>query len=575
MKLTGHVKFTLRDESGKIIRTEEDHNTITPALASIFNHNIAGTVDFTKLTPILTKLLGGVCLWNGSLDDTSIFLPRQTSAQLTAHAGQNQTGGIEGDTTKGELDTNEEGGSGPVENGYRWVWRWNQSQGNGRISGLTLCHADVGDFYHQIDNSAMTGFSPVEDLSNYSLNANNFSYSDGSPQVADLPKVVGITLPHGSEDPIHGLDTIPVGFYGDANHVVSIELVEDRQDQAGTGGGDWRYGHYNIYISKFTGTGLWLLQDLADLSVERTISVPVKWQWGNTTSLGRGIHYVAYDEEIKHLYVFTLGTPAYLNWYPQPTAQTFWYRWYNFDASFEYKDIDLETGTVTTKQSGSLGDMITGFVFKIHEEQYEPILLKVIDGKIIMPKYNAYSMDVQREIPIGSGHMETVTISDYEAIYRDKTSAGGVCVNMRTGEVTDFVRGPISSDSGNDRACSSQIALGNGRSMFPTSLIEPLSSQEGAGPIYTNYRSRSITRDNSIFGTGFRNSRLYTSQKSDSLIMFATLPIKNTSGDRLRGALLNKMYQASVYRLNSVVEKQPGQTMTVEYTILQDAEEQT
>lgn len=576
MKLKGTAEIQIINKDGTVAHREKHTNTITQALQKIFENNLGATVDYRKLTPILDKLIGGVCAWDGILDETSIYLPKQTNATLTAHAGQHTYASASDDPTRGNPSTSDED-YGPTEdgNGFTWVWTFDESQGVGDITGLTLTHSDVGDYYNQLDSTTLpSDFEPVEDASNYILNANTYGYDAGSPQASALPKVVGLNLPRASsDDPIHGLDKIPLGFYKDKNHVVSVEMVEDREDHAGIGGGDWRYGHYNIYISRFNGDEIWLRDTLGDLrpEEEKTIAASVQWQWANTTSLGRGIHYLAYDEEIRHLYIFTLGIPDYVNWDPYPSQSTFWYRWWPFAPSFQYKDINLDTGEIETKQSGAIGTAIWGYCFRIHEEAYEPIVLKVIDGKIILPKYTVHSKIVRKEV--NPGEWVDVEVPDCQATYNDTTPAGGVRVNMRTGAIEDYLEGPIAYEGNNGRSYTSQIGLGSDRVMFPNALIERTPTQEGSAGFPRNYRSRTVTRTTAIFGTDNRTSRLYTAQKSDSLILYGTLPIRNQGGDRLRGAILNKMYQASVYRLNAKVTKGNDQTMKIIYRIEQEEEQ--
>ena len=89
MKLHGKATLILRDAKTGRIKFKESHsNDITPALSHILSENLAGTLDYTKILPLYSRVLGGVCLFNGNLDSTKIFLPKATEAYLVAHAGQ-------------------------------------------------------------------------------------------------------------------------------------------------------------------------------------------------------------------------------------------------------------------------------------------------------------------------------------------------------------------------------------------------------------------------------------------------------------------------------------------------------
>lgn len=578
MRLKGKAKIIIKDKkTGRIIHEEEHSNTITPALQKIFETNLSGTVSFKKLAPILDKLLGGVCLWDGTLDETSVYLPKQANAKLTAHAGQNTYSSASDDPTRGNPSTQDEA-YGPSADGasFTWVWTFDASQGVGDITGLTLTHADVGDYYNQLDENKLGGLAPIDNISNYELNSNSFTYSDASPAAADLPQVVGIKLPQASpSDPIHGLDKIPVGFYGDINHAVSFELVEDSEIDDYRGG-KARTGHVNIYISRFTGDGLWLRNSLGDLEPdpEKTISTTLPyWQWANFSSLGRCIYYFAYDESNKHFYFITLGTLASSTWYPEPTPP-YNDQWLPFSIELYIKDINLETGETAVRTANLATALYNpneeyNYVFRIHAEPYNPLQISIKDGKIILPIYYFEWKTVKR----WNGHEEVdVRVPNWDTV--STTANQGAEVNLRTGDIDAFVSGYMASEGNNGRSYTAQIPLGNERLMLPDVFVEKKATETHSGVFTYKYYSDPLTRQNQIFGSNWRFNRLFTASKEGELLHFVTLTVGNgTQGDKIRGAILNKMYQASVYRLNSKVTKRNDQTMTVVYTLEQQEEE--
>ena len=552
MKLKGIAKLTIKNEDGSIAFQEEHSNAITPALAKIFNHNLAGTVDYRKITPILNKLLGGVCLWDGTLNENSIYLPKRTEATLVAHAGQNVYASASADATRGNPNDEAEG-YGPVENGFCFVWEWGTTQGAGQITGLTLCHADIGDYYNQLDLDTMQDLAPVEDISNYSLNANDIEYSDVSPSAANLTQVVVFNK----------FDKIPLGFYGDINRVMSIEL-EETSSGGGYGGGEWRSGRVNIYISKFTGDELWLWNSPGDLvpEEEKTLHITLPhWQWANFSRLGRCIYDVAYDETNKHLYFMTLGERSYYDWEQMPSGD-FNYSWFPFSNTLWIIDIDLEAGTKQTREAElPLIDGGASYVFRAHEEPYEPRQFHIVNGCVYLPIYTCNWKTVQRFNP-QTQQWYDVRYPNYEDV--PLYSAGGAKVNLRTGAIAEYFTGPFATEGENSRSFIASLDLGNERAMGPDFMTERQSP---------NLHNRSLTRDTQLFGSNWRFNRLYVASTASSLIQYATLYKGAGGGDRIRGAILNKMYQASVFRLTRAVTKTLTQTMTVEYTILQTEEE--
>jgi len=554
MRLKGRAKITIKNADGSIAHQEEHENTITPALEKIFNHNLAGTVDFTKITPIMSELLGGVACWNGSFSSESIYLPKQEDAKLIAIAGQgnNSSSGARGSKVSGSVVKN---GNDVI--GYRWTWNWLQNQGIGRISDVTLIHKDVGDGYNQAHGSSGLSLEPLKDVSNYIIDANDFTYSSSSPLPSALPSPVGIS----------NQKKIPIGFYDDINRVVSIELVEDSVVNDPRGG-DWRQGHVNVYISKFTGTGLWIWNEIGDMQEEQVIEIKnnLVWQQANRNQLGRGIFYIAYDESIKHIYVIWGG-------YFEEASQTYPCNvdWYPYSKEIYYIDCDLTTGTQVKKTVGFASDL--AYMFRMHTNTYEPIQLQVVDGCIFMPMYY---------------------VEPLRDFVLDDEAYVGARINMRTATIEDYIEGYMAEIGSNALSYNSHCGLGNGRAMFPNSMVEKREAREtiqldylesispttglpvyGQRDVYSRYYSDPVTRTESLFASVWHQNRAYSAMKADSLIQFHTLIGDNVGGDKIRGASLNKMYIASKFHLEDSVNKNSTQTMTVEYELIQQEEEET
>lgn len=135
-KLHGHTKITLTNPDGSTEIIEKD-NVVTNWVQNIFNADVNGVIDYSLLMP-LTKMFSGCYLFNapaGDVDENSIFIPK--GSDVTAHAGDEAYVGL--DPTHGNPNLIE---SGEVTNGYRFVFDWQTSQGNGTFNtvGLTSGH---------------------------------------------------------------------------------------------------------------------------------------------------------------------------------------------------------------------------------------------------------------------------------------------------------------------------------------------------------------------------------------------------------------------------------------------------
>jgi hypothetical protein len=543
MRLKGTCKITLKDaKTGRIEHQEEHSNTITPALQNILEKNMSGTVNYAKLFPLFNKLLGGICCWNGTLDATDIFLPKQENAVLTSHAGLHQYEDPADDRSRGQLVSAQ-----LQTNGYKWTWEWGTTQGNGNISDVTLVHPDVGDYYEQSHNDFNDAFCPVEDISNYIINAYDFQNNDQtSPTAQSLPQRVGNAQQK----------RMPLGFYGDLNHVVSIELTEDEQYQSSYGG-DWRKGHVTIYISKFAGTGTYLWNEVGEPDYERKIDVPLTFAWQQANfEVVRGAFHVAYDEEIKHFYILWGGTPAYVDYDPMPDPP-FTFRAYPVSSSLHYIDVDLETGTISTMKT--ITNRQHQLMFRFLKQSYIPLQLQVVEGHIIMPLY----------------YVPKNEDGKYQYLQADSTASCGVRLDLRSSTIKDYVEELDIAYGDNSYNGTGNINLGNGRSMWLNHYVEKKASKD---LILSDLDSWFYTKAMSFpefFPNAWHTGRIFTASSVNSLVQFCIVAGNGVQdwNKRIRGALLNKMYKASAFHLQDRVIKTNTHIMTVEYTLTQEGEE--
>lgn len=347
MKIIGKVTITLRDaKTGKIDFQESHKNTVTPAIAKILSSNIAGTLDYSKLLPIYSKLLGGVCLFNGSVSASDVFLPKASDATLTAHAGQHGFS-TNDDTKRGTPNTQE---SSVFSNGVSWVWSWLQTNGNGRITDVVLTHADTGDYWNEEknNNTMSTDFCPVERVDNKIISPLEFQYYRNN---VDFPYV-------------SNSEKIPLAFIEDTDHIISVSQKANKKIE--------------VHVAKFTGSGIWLWNECGDIHDETVYEVD--------TTYNR--NYIAYDRANNKLYFLSAGDAL------------------TYNQSIQGIVLDLETGTQETwvancsstlssysnylKCDGTALPANNVTVYCAGVGLYEPNLLKqlqVIDDYIFLPVY--------------------------------------------------------------------------------------------------------------------------------------------------------------------------------------------
>ncbi len=512
MKLKGTAKITLTDRAtGKIVSQEEHSNTITPALAKIFGTNIAGTLNYSQITPVISKLLGGVCLFNGTLDNTKVFLPKAEDALLTAHAGQNAYASAEDDPKRGLPGAS----SGPITNGYKWIWEWTTT-GNGTITDVVLTHADTGDYWNESSPNSMSSFSPIDDISNGIIDPTDFYWTETG-------------VPYGS---IQNMEKIPISFITDDDHVITLEANAD---------------NITVHIGKFTGTGAWIWNNIAEIEDETTYTFePEPWQPGTFENFGIGCFYVAVaNGKLYAIYCGQTQGTIYRPWAQRMIVNI----------------LDLATGTATSSTVdcastlGSYGNYArndgesfpegTSFYLGAVNEARAFQQLQVCDGSIFISVWWN-----------GSG----VT---------GKTDCS-IRISLEDMTEQEIVKGLYDNASGNYSDAYSQIDLGNGRVMNCCSF---------AWPTDNGYKGQLITKNTDVYPVNNRYHRAYCAAPSNSPVQFFTLaafvPGEPRGVDGVRGCILNKLYQATVYHLQTPAVKTANLNMTVEYTLTQVVEEES
>lgn len=208
--LIGNAKIVLSDAiTGKITDVIEKKNTFTTALNSLFNavpYNLnkgslynastgyADGMDYQ--TPLYQKALGGIMLFPQSLgSDLNDYYPSFDSNYPTGYASMAEY--VQQDSRQGVFDAVS---SGEITNGYRWVYSWGSSFGNGAIGAVALsnvkCYKYFNDFATMLGLGASTSYYPIgtginvgsiNDCTVIGCNARGWYYRSSSNKIYFIP----------------------------------------------------------------------------------------------------------------------------------------------------------------------------------------------------------------------------------------------------------------------------------------------------------------------------------------------------------------------------------------------------
>lgn len=161
--IKGKSKICLYDaKTGEQTLCAEDSNMITKAVERLLNppvywgfnskySDMAQAIDL--LTPISTKMLGGIMLWADNIvEDENLIMPPNDNV-IVGHAGSGYSGSTQ---TRGSYNLNESGeifDENGNSTGYRHVWDFATDKANGTINCITLTSRGGGN----------SGYPPVAD----------------------------------------------------------------------------------------------------------------------------------------------------------------------------------------------------------------------------------------------------------------------------------------------------------------------------------------------------------------------------------------------------------------------------
>ena len=150
MKLKGTMVLELKDEATGAVETVTEENMVTEAVNDILGLNPMGVFYSEKelgdvlawnnvLLPICPNMVGGILLFPKALEEDAGHIYEGSGNLPVAYASNNVN--TTANTARGSMNQTE---SKPLENGYKFVWEFTPSQGNGTIAAVALTSAQGG-----------------------------------------------------------------------------------------------------------------------------------------------------------------------------------------------------------------------------------------------------------------------------------------------------------------------------------------------------------------------------------------------------------------------------------------------
>ena len=150
MRLTGSMTIELKDVNTNEVTTVTEENMVTNAVNHILGLNPLGvfyeageSIDGVKwnsgLLPICPNMIGGILLFSKALNEDADNIYPMSDNLPVAYASNNVN--ATANTARGSLNQTE---SKKLDNGYKFVWEFTPSQGNGTIAAAALTSAQGG-----------------------------------------------------------------------------------------------------------------------------------------------------------------------------------------------------------------------------------------------------------------------------------------------------------------------------------------------------------------------------------------------------------------------------------------------
>ena len=150
MRLKGTMVMELTDAETGAVETVTEENMVTNAMNNILGSNPMGVfyseVELAdvlawngSLLPICPNMIGGILLFSKTLEENADIMYAGSDNLPVAYASNNVNSSA--NTARGSMNQTE---SKALENGYKFVWEFTPSQGNGTIAAVALTSAQGG-----------------------------------------------------------------------------------------------------------------------------------------------------------------------------------------------------------------------------------------------------------------------------------------------------------------------------------------------------------------------------------------------------------------------------------------------
>lgn len=170
MKLKGEMVIELTDENTGVVETIREENMVTNAVNHILGLNPMGVFYKASgqyddqmmwndtLIPICPNMIGGILLYPSALTENADNIFPSSAVLPVAYASNDVN--ATADTARGSMNLTE---SKALDDGYKFVWEFTPSQGNGTIAAVALTSALGGKNVYGNDVNSSNGYLKIKE----------------------------------------------------------------------------------------------------------------------------------------------------------------------------------------------------------------------------------------------------------------------------------------------------------------------------------------------------------------------------------------------------------------------------
>lgn len=171
MRLKGEMVIELTDENTGVAETIREENMVTNAVNHLLGLNPMGVFYKTSgqydnmltwndtLLPICPNMIGGILLYPSALAENADNIYPSSAVLPVAYASNDVN--ATADTARGSMNLTE---SKALDDGYKFVWEFTPSQGNGTIVAVALTSAKGGNSVYGNGVNSSNGYLQVREI---------------------------------------------------------------------------------------------------------------------------------------------------------------------------------------------------------------------------------------------------------------------------------------------------------------------------------------------------------------------------------------------------------------------------